>query len=204
MLDPDQFRAAFQRFMMAFAKQCQGVVAIDGKVLRRSFDRASRKSPLHMVSAWGCEQRMVLAQVATDTKSNEITAVPKLLAMLSLQGTIVTADALNCQRSIAEQIVNQGGNYALALKENQPTLHADVVLLFDDPACQVRTVKPDVDAGHGRIETPSVCGQRRRTNTFSAPRSDIRVTLPGLSERAGGRGQQKVLHHQGCLERENI
>jgi predicted transposase YbfD/YdcC len=153
MLDPDQFRAAFQRFMMAFSQQTQGVVAIDGKVLRRSFDRASRKSPLHMVSAWGCEQRMVLAQVATDAKSNEITAVPKLLAMLCLKGTIVTADALNCQRSIAEQIVNQGGNYALALKENQPTLHADVVLLLDDPACQVHTAKPDVDAGHGRIET---------------------------------------------------
>ncbi len=153
MLDPDQFRAAFQRFMMAFAQQIQGVVAIDGKVLRRSFDRASRKSPLHMVSAWGCEQRMVLAQVATDAKSNEITAVPKLLALLCLKGTIVTADALNCQRSIAEQIVDQGGNYALALKENQPTLHADVVLLLDDPACRIDTAKPDVDAGHGRIET---------------------------------------------------
>src|ERR1700758_4534114 len=81
----------------------------DGKVLRRSFDRASGRSPLHMVSAWGCEQRLVLAQIATDAKSNEITAVPKLLAMLSLQGTIVTVDALNCQRPIAEQIVDQGG-----------------------------------------------------------------------------------------------
>ena len=76
----------------------EGVVAIDGKVLRRSFDRASSKSALHMVSAWGCEQRLVLAQIATDAKSNEITAVPKLLEMLSLKGTIVTTDALNCQR----------------------------------------------------------------------------------------------------------
>ncbi len=108
-LDPDQFRAAFQRFMAAFSEQTQGVVAIDGKVLRRSFDRASGKSALHMVSAWGCEQRLVLAQIATDEKSNEITAVPKLLAMLSLKGTIVTADALNCQRAIAQQIVDQGG-----------------------------------------------------------------------------------------------
>ncbi len=72
------------------------MVAIDGKVLRRSFDRASGKSALHMVSAWGCEQRLVLAQVATDAKSNEITAVPALLRLLSLQGTIVTADALHC------------------------------------------------------------------------------------------------------------
>src|SRR5271167_3857493 len=79
MLDAEQFRAAFQRFMAGFSEQCEGVVAIDGKVLRRSFDSASGKSPLHMVSAWGCEQRLVLAQIATDAKSNEITAVPKLL-----------------------------------------------------------------------------------------------------------------------------
>src|SRR5208282_2778216 len=70
MLDPERFRAAFQRFMAGFSEQCEGVVAIDGKVLRRSFDRASGKSPLHMVSAWGCEQRLVLAQIATDAKSN--------------------------------------------------------------------------------------------------------------------------------------
>jgi predicted transposase YbfD/YdcC len=152
-MNPEQFGAAFQRFMAVFSQQCQGVVAIDGKVLRRSFDRASKTSALHMVSAWGCEQRMVLAQIATEAKSNEITAVPKLLAMLSLKGTIVTTDALNCQRAIAAQIVAQGGDYALALKENQPSLHADVVLLFDDPDCEITTMKPDVDAGHGRIET---------------------------------------------------
>ena len=152
-MDPEQFGAAFRRFMATFSQQCQGVVAIDGKVLRRSFDRASGKSALHMVSAWGCEQRLVLAQIATDAKSNEITAVPKLLAMLSLQGAIVTTDALNCQRAIAEQIVGQGGDYALALKANQPSLHADVVLLFNDRDCKISTTKPDVDAGHGRIET---------------------------------------------------
>ena len=158
-LDPDQFRAAFQRFMAAFSEQCQGVVAIDGKVLRRSFDRASRKSALHMVSAWGCEQRMVLAQVAADAKSNEITAIPKLLAMLSLKGTIVTTDALNCQRAICQQIVERGGDYALALKQNQPSLHADTVLLLNDPACRISTAKPVVDADHGCIETriASVC-----------------------------------------------
>ena len=174
MLDPDQFRAAFQRFMMTFAQQCQGVVAIDGKVLRRSFDRASRKSPLHMVSAWGCEQRMVLAQVATDAKSNEITAVPKLLAMLSLTGTIVTADALNCQRSIAEQIVNQGGNYALALKENQPTLHADVVLLLDDPACQ--------STRQSRTSMPGMAVSKRALPAYPpiSMRCETCISWPGL------------------------
>ena len=152
-LDPEQFRAAFQRFLVAFSVQCQGVVAIDGKVLRRSFDRASSQSVLHMVSAWGCEQRMVLAQIPTDAKSNEITAVPTLLKMLSLQGTIVTTDALNCQRAIAQQIVDQGGDYCLALKRNQGTLHDDVIRFLDDPASQLSTAKPDVDAGHGCIET---------------------------------------------------
>jgi predicted transposase YbfD/YdcC len=152
-LDPEQFRAAFQRFMTKFSDQCQGVVAIDGKVLRRSFDRASSKSALHMVSAWGCEQRLVLAQIATDAKSNEITAVPKLLAMLSLKGAIVTTDALNCQRAIAQQIVDQGGDYALALKGNQGTLHDDVKLFLDDPACKATAAEPIVEADHGRIET---------------------------------------------------
>lgn len=165
-LDPEAFRAAFGRFMAGFSEQCRnlapaaasgavaaGVVAIDGKVLRRSFDRASGKSALHMVSAWGCEQRLVLAQVATDAKSNEITAVPALLRLLSLQGTIVTADALHCQRATARQIVDQGGDYALALKGNQGTLHDDVVRFLDDPATKAATAKPMVDAGHGRIET---------------------------------------------------
>jgi predicted transposase YbfD/YdcC len=152
-LDPEQFRDCFQRFMSRFADACQGVIAVDGKVLRRSFDKASKKSALHMVSAWGSEAGLVLGQIATDEKSNEITAVPKLLAMLSLKGTIVTADALNCQRAIARQIIDQGGDYALSLKGNQGTLHDDVSRFLDDPACHVITTKPVVDADHGRIET---------------------------------------------------
>jgi predicted transposase YbfD/YdcC len=152
-LDPDQFRASFQQFMAQFSVQCQGVVAIDGKVLRRSFDRASGKSALHMVSAWGCQQRLVLAQIATDAKSNEITAVPKLLELLTLKGAIVTTDALNCQRAIAQQIVDQKGNYALALKGNQGTLYDDVRLLLDDPASKATTAAPVVEGDHGRVET---------------------------------------------------
>ena len=156
LLDPDRFRVCFQQFMTRFAESCQGVIAIDGKVLRRSFDVASAKSALHMVSAWGCEQRLVLAQIATDAKSNEITAVPKLLEMLSLKGCIVTVDALNCQRAIAQQIVDQAGDYALALKGNQGTLHADVSMFLDDPEvakAETTTTNTTVDADHGRIET---------------------------------------------------
>ncbi len=121
-LDPEQFGSAFGRFMASFSEACEGeashrlrdakpdgvagegVVAIDGKVLRRSFDRASGQSPLHMVSAWGCEERIVLAQIATDAKSNEITAIPALLKLLKLKGTIVTADAVNCQRPLPNRL----------------------------------------------------------------------------------------------------
>jgi predicted transposase YbfD/YdcC len=152
LLDPEQFSGCFGRFMARFAAE-HGVIAIDGKVSRRSFDRASGKSALHMVSAWGCEERLVLAQVAADAKSNEITAVPQLLAMLSLKGSFVTVDALNCQRSIARQIVDQGGDYALALKGNQGSLHADIRDFLDDPASQAQSSGPLVDADHGRIET---------------------------------------------------
>jgi Transposase len=156
LLDPEQFCACFQRFTSKFSQACQGVVAIDGKVLRRSFDKASGKSPLHMVSAWGCEQRLVLAQIATDAKSNEITAVPQLLKLLSLEGTIVTVDALNCQRTIAQQIIDQGGDYAFALKGNQGTLHDDVGTFLDDPLTKATTEHSTVDADHGRIETRAV------------------------------------------------
>jgi len=195
-LGPEAFRAAFGRFMAGFSEQCRSlapvaasgaaapsVVAIDGKVLRRSFDRASGKSALHMVSAWGCEQRLVLAQVATNAKSNEVTAMPALLRLLSLQGTIVTADALHCRRATARQIVDQGGDYALALKGNQGTLHDDVVCFLDDPAAKAATAKPAVDAGHGRVERRRSPGIETRTATVS---TDIgwlqeRHAWPGLA-----------------------
>ena len=156
LLDPDQFRACFQQFMARFAESLQGVVAIDGKALRHSFDTANAKAALHMVSAWGCEQRLVLAQIATDEKSNEITAVPKLLEMLSLKGCIVTVDALNCQRNIARQIVDQGGDYALALKGNQGTAACRCQHVPGRSCCcerETTTTHTMVDADHGRIET---------------------------------------------------
>ena len=156
-------------------------LTIDGKVLRRSFDSASGKSPLHMVSAWGCEQRLVLAQIATDAKSNEITAIPKLLEMLRLKGTIVTADALNCQRAIAQQIIVQGGDYALALKGNQETLHNDVVLFLDDPESQTISARPVVDADHGRVET--------RTATVS---TDIEWLVNNTRARSGRHRQGRA------------
>ena len=153
LLDPAQFRLCFQRFMDRFAEACQGVVAIDGKTLRRSFDKASGKSALHMVSAWSCEQRMVLSQLAVDAKSNEITAIPKLLRLLRLESCAVTVDALNCQREIAQQIVDQKGDYVMALKGNQGMLHEDVRTFLDDPKTKLAVSEHMVDGDHGRIET---------------------------------------------------
>ncbi len=153
LLDPKAFETCFTRFMQRFAENLQDVVAVDGKTLRRSFDRATGKSPLHMVHAWSTEQRLLLGQVAVDSKSNEITAVPKLLELLSLKGHIVTADALNCQRLIAAQVVAQGGDYVLALRGNQGSLHDDVRCFLDDPACTAEMAHTTVDGEHGRIET---------------------------------------------------
>lgn len=153
LLDPDAFRACFQTFVARLAEACEGVIAIDGKSMRRSFDKASGKSPLHMVSAWCSEQRLVLGQLATDAKSNEITAIPKLLAMLSIKGRIVTIDAMGCQRAIAQQIIDQEGDYLLALKGNQGTLHDDVRLFLDDPKTSVQAAPTTVEGDHGRIET---------------------------------------------------
>ena len=158
-LDPKPFQACFMRFMERFTQGLDGVIAIDGKTLRGSFDRASGQSPLHMVHAWAADQRLLLGQLATDAKSNEITAVPKLLAMLSLKGCIVTADAMSCQRAICAQIVAQEGDYAIALKGNQASLHADIRLLLEDLDRPGEATHTTVDADHGRIETRtgSVC-----------------------------------------------
>jgi predicted transposase YbfD/YdcC len=139
--------------MARFAETCQGVIGIDVKVLRRSFDSASAKSALYMVSAWDCEQRLVLGQIATDAKSNEITAVPKLLEMLSLKGCIVTVGALNCQRYITRQIIGQRGDYTLALKRIQATLHDDIRMFLGDPATEAYDAHISVDAGRSRIKT---------------------------------------------------
>lgn len=153
LLDPVAFAACFTRFMQRFAGGLQGVVAIDGKTLRRSFDRAAGQSPLHMLHAWSVGQRLLLGQLAVDNKSNEITAVPKLLALLSLKGCIVTADALNCQRAIAAQVVEQGADYVLALKGNQGSLHDDVHRFLADPQRPADATHRTVDGDHGRIET---------------------------------------------------
>lgn len=152
LLDPERFHGWFIDYMKRFAETCEGVVAIDGKTLRRSFDRASGASPLHLVNAWAADQRLVLGQLAVDDKSNEIVAIPKLLGLLSLKGRTVTLDAIGCQRKIAQAIVDREADYVLALKGNQPALHDDVRRFLDDPETPLASAR-EVDKGHGRIET---------------------------------------------------
>lgn len=134
-LGPKAFSKCFARWIQAIAKVTGGdVVAIDGKTLRRSFDRASKKAAIHMVSAWSRANGLVLGQLKTAAKSNEITAIPRLLEVLDITGCIVTIDAMGCQKAIAGKIIDKKGDYVLGLKANQETLHAAVVKHFDE-AC---------------------------------------------------------------------
>src|SRR6266852_2172252 len=124
LLDPAPLMASIQQWLDALGAAVAGeIIAIDGKTSRGSFDRAAGKNPLHLVSAWACEARLTLGQVAVDAKSNEITAIPLLLALLDLQGCIVTIDAMGCQKDIAAAIRAREADYVLAVKDNQPTLH---------------------------------------------------------------------------------
>lgn len=134
------------------------IVAIDGKTLRRSFDAASSKAAIHMVSAWATANHISLGQIVVDEKSNEITAIPKLLEILELSGCLVTIDAMGCQTEIADQIIAADADYALAVKGNQPTLHAGLAKFFldhlEDDFARVRVSRYQTqEHGHGRDET---------------------------------------------------
>lgn len=155
LLDPDAFEASFGRFVAAFARQvgAGAIVAVDGKTARRSYDRRRGRRPLHLVSAWAVEQRLVLGQRKVGDASNEIEALPELLALLALAGHIVTADAMHCQKATARTILERGGAYVLALKGNQPALYEDVRLWLDDPATVPDDTCQTIDGDHGRIET---------------------------------------------------
>jgi predicted transposase YbfD/YdcC len=157
-LDPGAFEECFMKWVAALATASQGrLIAIDGKTIRRSLDTASDKAAIHMVNAWCQTNHMVLGQVATQAKSNEITAIPELMKLLDLQGAVVTIDAAGCQKKIAQQIVEQGGDYILQLKGNQGTLHNETVTLFDQcltDDCHgiAYSTAATTDKGHGRIE----------------------------------------------------
>ena len=160
-LDPDELRGCFLAWVTAVvgAPGAQAV-AVDGKTLRRSHDRGAGKAALHLVSAWATESGLVIGQVATDAKSNEIIAIPALLRLLALEGSTVTIDAMGCQTAIARQIVEQGADYVLALKDNHPALRERIRLAFADADAAVGTTLPPadlvphatLDKAHGRLE----------------------------------------------------
>jgi predicted transposase YbfD/YdcC len=158
VLDAETFQRCFVSWVSAITKVPAELIAIDGKTSRRSYKKKGANDAIHVVSAFAARQRLVLGQTKVDEKSNEIVAIPKLLTMLSLEGAIVTIDAMGCQKEIAKQIVNKNADYVLALKGNQGALREDVELFaaeqkangFKDTAVSQHET---VDGDHGRIET---------------------------------------------------
>ena len=157
-LDSDCFKACFISWVQSLQNHVPGVIAIDGKTLKRSFDKANAQSAIHMVSAFASETGLVLGQQKTNQKSNEITAIPKLLKLLELNGCIVSIDAMGCQTKIARQIRNQGADYVLALKANQRQLYEDVSLFLSDAVDNnkpgnITDYDENLNKEHGCIET---------------------------------------------------
>jgi predicted transposase YbfD/YdcC len=163
---PEEFRRAFLLWSQQILKALgvDGQIAVDGQTNRGSRDRAAQRSPVHMVSALACGEGLVLGQVKTDEKSNEITAIPQLLRLLDLRGALVSIDAMGCQVSIASLIRARHGDYLMGLKGNQSTLRDETEAVFEavkaPPCANVDEAQPpavaeatDVDKGHGRIET---------------------------------------------------
>ena len=157
-LDPERFQECFMEWSQGVAELLPGeVVAIDGKTIRRSHDRHAGKRALHLVSAWASANTLTLGQVQTEEKSNEITAIPRLLKMLALEGCIVTIDAMGCQKEIAQGILERGADYVLAVKQNQGALYEDLKDLFEEAeATSFEGVPYDYAAtlnkNHGRLE----------------------------------------------------
>lgn len=167
-LNPEQFQHSFLGWVQALAEVSLGqIIAIDGKMLRHSFDRGLGKAAIHMVSAWASANRLVLGQFKVDEKSNEITAIPELLKLLVLKGCIVTIDAMGCQTEIVELIIAQEADYVISLKGNQGSLHRDVQEAFAyAQQTQFRHINHDIyqttDSNHGRLEI-------RRYTTIAEP-----------------------------------
>ena len=157
-LDAEAFQRCFVAWVAALVGAPSGVIAVDGKTVRRSHQKKGGKAAIHMVSAFAARQRLVLGQVKVADKSNEIIAIPKLLEMMAIEGAIVTIDAMGCQRDIAQKIVDKKADYVLALKGNQGTLREDVELFVAEQKAKgfadTRISRDEtVDGDHGRIET---------------------------------------------------
>jgi predicted transposase YbfD/YdcC len=156
-LDPGAFEKCLLSWMQAVQEvTANRLVAIDGKTVRGSYDRRGGTAAIHMVSAWATENKLSLGQVVVDQKSNEITAIPELLQLLDVSGAVVTIDAMGCQKEIAARIRQGGGDYVLAVKQNQPTLHEQVTEAVTAALEEQEGTSYDehqtVESGHGRQE----------------------------------------------------
>lgn len=195
-IKPAEFEKCLLSWITALHEITDGqVVAIDGKTLRHSFDAASSKAAIHMVSAWATANHISLGQVVVDAKSNEITAIPKLLEILELSGALVTIDAMGCQTEIARDIVDGGADYCLAVKGNQPTLFQGIEEFFDDHVeddfARVHVRRHQTaEKGHGREElryyaicpAPKNLPDRSRWKQLRAIGIAINVTQRGGKE----------------------
>jgi predicted transposase YbfD/YdcC len=157
-LDAEAFQNCFIAWVASLTRLAPDIIAVDGKTLRRSYQQGGGKAPIHMLSAWSSRQRLVLGQRKVSDKSNEITAIPELLDLLTVKGAIVTIDAMGCQKEIAKKIVAKEADYVLALKGNQGSLSEDVELFFSEQnACKFKDVvvsrHQTLEKSHGRIET---------------------------------------------------
>jgi predicted transposase YbfD/YdcC len=158
LIDPVAFQSVFSEWVATIRERVSDeIISIDGKCLRGSHDKANGKAAIHMVSAWSDANRLVLGQVKTEEKSNEIKAIPELLRMLALKGCIVTIDAAGCQKNIAAQIREQGGDYVLAVKGNQRNLYDEIVGFFRKKEAggheKIKVLYfEETDGGHGRVE----------------------------------------------------
>lgn len=180
LLDPAAFAACFGRFLEGLGESGRGVLAIDGKTLRRSFDRAASASALHVVTAFACEARLVVGQVAVPKGGNEITAARSLLGLLDLTGMLVSGDAIHCQTDTARLINERGGDWLFALKGNRPSMLAEIETCFADPAAEFDTYAT-TDADHGRVEVRRHAVCHDVGWLFSDRRYPDEPRMPGLA-----------------------
>lgn len=181
LLDPAAFASCFAQFLDALGKHGTGVIAIDGKTLRRSFDRAAGRSPLHVVTAFAADARMVVGQVAAGDKESEITAARTLLGLIDLEGALVTGDALHCQGETARLIQARGGDWLFTLKANRPLQHAEVRDWFADPANRADGEHTTTDADNGRIEVRHHLVSHDVRWMLSDRRHPDEAAMPGLA-----------------------
>lgn len=182
LINPEEFEHAFLKWIASLSIDLdKRIIAIDGKTLRGSIDRKNNKRPIHLVSAWASDYKIMLGQIKTEEKSNEITAIPKLLNMIDVKDAIVTIDAMGCQKKITQKIIQQEADFILSLKDNQSTLFQDVKSIFAVATegekkfkKMLHLCKVEKDRGHGRIE--------RRRYTLLSPRTltEFQARWPGM------------------------